>query len=83
MSGEFHEPGAGPRLDAHPVLPSEAQSLPTHVDQCGKRYIALLQYFNLLSRRARSARIESWIYRAISLPVMVYIAIKLWNGLPG
>jgi hypothetical protein len=83
MSNAFDETGSGPRYDHLPVLSAEAKDLPTHVDQCGRRYIALLQYFNLLSRRARAARIESWIYRGLTLPVMIYIAAKLWNGLPG
>lgn len=73
------ESGGGARYDAHPVLPSEAKDLPTHVDQCGRRFVALLQYLNTLSRRMRGQRIESWIYRAISLPVMLWIALELYR----
>jgi hypothetical protein len=79
MPTDFHEPVAGPRFDAVPVLPSEAGDLPTHVDQCARRYVALLQYLNLLSRRMRGVRIESWIYRGITLPVMLWIAFELYR----
>lgn len=41
--------------------------------------MALLQYLNVLSRRLRGQRIESWIYRAISLPVMLWIALELYR----
>lgn len=75
----LEEGGGGPRYDANPVLPSEARDLPTHVDQCARRYVALLQYLNVLSRRMRGQRIESWIYRAISLPVMLWIALELYR----
>lgn len=75
----FDEGGNGPRYDNLPILSAESQHLPTHVDQCTKRYVALLQYFNLLSRRSRMARIESWIYRGITLPVLIWIAAKLWS----
>lgn len=79
MTMELNEAGSGARYDAVPVLPSEARDLPTHVDQCARRYVALLQYLNLLSRRMRGLRIESWIYRAISLPVMLWIALELYR----
>jgi hypothetical protein len=79
MSAEFHEVFAGPRYDATPVLPSEAIDLPTHVDQCARRYVALLQYLNVLSRRMRGLRIENWIYRAITLPVLLWIALELYR----
>lgn len=79
MTDAFHDSGGGARYDANPVLPSEAKDLPTHVDHCARRYVALLQYLNVLSRRLRGQRIESWIYRAISLPVMLWIALELYR----
>ncbi|MDF3075614.1 MAG: hypothetical protein K0S54_3281 [Alphaproteobacteria bacterium] len=79
MTADFHEQAAGPRFDAVPVLPSEAKDLRTHVDQCARRYVALLQYLNLLSRRMRGLRIENWIYRAVTLPVLLWIALELYR----
>ena len=79
MVREFQENGGGPRYDAVPVLPSEARDLASHVDQCSRRYVALLQYLNLLSRRMRGLRIENWVYRAITLPVLLWIALELYR----
>ena len=79
MTANLHEPDIGPRFDAVPVLPSEARDLPTHVDQCARRYVALLQYLNLLSRRMRGLRIENWVYRAITLPLLLWIALELYR----
>lgn len=73
------EGGSGPRYDQNPVLPSEAKSLPTHVENCAKRYVSLLQYLNVLSRRMRGLRIENWIYRAITLPILLWIAYELYR----
>lgn len=73
------EAGGGPRYDHNPVLPSEASSLPTHVENCARRYVSLLQYLNVLSRRMRTLRIENWLYRAITLPIMVWIALELYR----
>jgi len=75
----FGPSGGGPRYDANPVLPSETKELPVHVEQCAKRYNALVHYLNTLSARLRGQRIESWIYRAITLPVMLWIALELYR----
>jgi hypothetical protein len=79
MSTEFYDSGFSPRFDTVPVLPSEANDLSVHVDQCARRYVALLQYLNVLSRRMRGLRIENWLYRAVTLPLLLWIALELYR----
>ena len=65
------------RHDEIPVLPEEATDLAIHVRQCSLRYNALLRYHYEISKRLRWADWTSWLYRAITLPAVLWIAWQL------
>jgi hypothetical protein len=65
------------RHNEMPVLPDEATDLAKHVDQCARRYNALVAWHYEISRRLRKADWISWTYRTITLPAVLYIAAKL------
>lgn len=56
--------------DEIPVLPQEATDLNTHVEQCAKRYSALLRYNNDIMRQIRAGRLEAWLYRTFTVSAL-------------
>lgn len=54
----------------NPVLPKEAQSLPTHVEQCAKRY-------SELAKVVRKLQTMVWLFQVYMLPATVWIICKL------
>ena len=56
--------------DHIPVLPGEATDLNVHVDQCAKRYSALLRYNNDIMRQIRAGRLEAWLYRTFTVSAL-------------
>ena len=63
------------RYDEIPVMPNEATHLNAHVEQCAKRYSALLRYNNDIMRQLRSGRVEAWLYRTFTVGAL---AVGTW-----
>lgn len=60
--------------DDIPVKPGEAESLPTHVEACSERYMALVRWMQVLSVDLRRQRFEGWLYRTATLALLGFLA---------
>lgn len=61
-----------PKYEDLPVLPEESNDLAVHVKQCTMRYNALL-------KRIQFSDLMSWIYRAVMLPAVGFLCLKMWE----
>lgn len=57
-----------------PVTPAEAKDLPTHVERCADRFMALTRWHYEISRRLWHMRLEAWIYRTLTIAALAAVA---------
>ena len=69
----------GDNYEEIPIEPGEATDLDLHVRNCLRRHTAMTRMIGAMARSHLKSEIITWVYRAIIIPVIGWIAWEMWK----